>query len=208
VWPADLGDARAVAELVDQIDRVHGGVDVLVNCAGIGWYGYFHQMSGDLSDSMQRLNIRAVAELTRRFLPAMIRARYGRVINIGSIAGQIAGQGTAVYAATKAFVDAFSRSLGRELRGTGVTVSVVRPGPVASEFFVRARIGSSYDRIPAERLGISPHVVARRVVALIRRPRQVAYVPRALSLVPFAALAFGWLLDLIGPLHLRGRARA
>jgi short-subunit dehydrogenase len=115
----------------------------------------------------------------------------------------IPSQGVALYSATKSFVDAFTTGLHRELRGTGVRVSVVRAGAVATEFF--DRVAGQFDRLqlPLKRWGVKPEVVAERVWGLLKRPVRVAYVPDVLRLVPWIELAFGWLMDRIGPLLLR-----
>ena len=76
------------------------------------------------------LNIKAMANLTLQFLPGMKQRGQGHIVNVSSVAGGLPSQGVAVYAATKSFVDAFTTSLHRELRGTGVYASSIRPGPV------------------------------------------------------------------------------
>jgi short-subunit dehydrogenase len=109
----------------------------------------------------------------------------------------------ALYSATKSFVDAFTSSLFRELKGSGVNVSVIRAGAVRSAFFNKVAAASFGRRIPVERMAMTPEWVAERVWSLVRRPRRLAYVPAALVLVPWIELAFGWLIDRLGPLALR-----
>ncbi len=213
VAPADLSAPREIERLAAEIEARHGGVDVLVNNARVAWRGPFDAMPDETAHSMFSVNAVAAVELTRRFLPGMIRRGFGRVINIGSVVGHVASRGSAVYAATKAFIDAFSRSLGRELRGSGVEVSVVRPGVILPTFFVRSRAGFRHTGAPAERLNVSPGTVALRVTGLLGRPRPVAYVPRVLSaLLPMLAFFFDRLAEAIGPmrpnLKLRRRVRA
>jgi hypothetical protein len=111
----------------------------------------------------------------------------------------------ALYSATKSFVDAFTSSLFRELKGSDVHISVVRPGAVRSAFFDKVALASSGRRIAAERLAVSPERVAERVWSVVRRPRRSAYVPATLVLVPCIELALGWLIDRLGSLALRGR---
>ena len=111
-----------------------GAADVLVNNAGFGWYGYFSKMSWKTARELLQVNIDAMAHLTSLFLPGMLERRYGHIVNVGSIFGSIPSQGIAMYSASKSFMDAFTTSLYRETRGTNVQVSVVRAGPVRTEF--------------------------------------------------------------------------
>jgi short-subunit dehydrogenase len=141
------------------------------------------------------------------FLSDMKRRARGHIINIGSIAGGIPSQGVALYSATKAFVDALTTSLYRELGGTKVKVSVVRSGPVATPFYDRVAEASAGLGIPVEWFAIGPEEVAEGVWRLIRRPTRVVYVPRALRLVPWFELTFGWLMDRAGPMLLKFQLR-
>jgi hypothetical protein len=157
---------------------------------------------------MLAVNITAVAHLTSLFLPQMRRRDKGHIINIGSIAGGFPNQGVALYSASKSFLDAFTTVLHRELRGSHVSISVIRAGPVHTEFFDQAAHLANGSRIPAERFGISPEKVAERIWELIRRPRRVIYVPRALAVTPWIELMFGRVVDRLGPLLLRRGQKA
>jgi hypothetical protein len=183
-----------------------GGADILIHSAGLGWYGYYAEMPWETALEMIQVNIAATAHLTSLFLPAMEARGRGHIVGVGSIAGGIPSQGVALYSASKAFLDAFTTSLCRELRGTPIRVSVIRPGPVATEFFDAAASRSLGARLPAERLGIRPERVARAVLSVLRRPRRAVYVPWTLGIVPWVEACFGWLMDLVGPLHLRARS--
>ena len=149
------------------------------------------------------ININAVVHLTHLFLPAMVENRSGHIINIGSLVGQFPNQGTTVYAGTKAFLDAFTTAFYRENRGSGVTMSVIRPGPVATELFDVSENLPGSRRIPAERNAISADVVANKVWQVIKRPRRYAYVPVYTVLSPWVELIFGNLIDKMGPLLLK-----
>ncbi|MCX7681410.1 MAG: SDR family NAD(P)-dependent oxidoreductase [Anaerolineae bacterium] len=204
---ADLADEGERLRAYEQIRAALGPVDILVNNAGLGWYGESTEIPWSLAAQMLEVNVVAVVRFTLLFLPEMKVRRAGHIINIGSIAGSIPSQGIALYSATKSFVDAFTTGLHRELRGTGVRVSVVRAGAVATEFF--DRVTSRFDRLqlPLKRWGIAPEAVAERVWKLLRRPVRVAYVPDVLRIVPWIELAFGWLMDRIGPLLLRRQSK-
>ncbi len=203
IMVADLSrevDRRSLFEhVMGWFDRL----DVLVNNAGLGWYGYFSEMSWQTIHEMLAVNIEAVAHLTGLFLPGMLAHNNGHIINVGSIVGAFPNQGVAVYSATKAFLDAFTTSLYRETGGTRVHVSVVRAGPVQTEFCLAALQHKNGLHLPTEKVGITAEMVARRILGLIQRPRRVVYIPRSLSLAPWVELTFGWLIDQLGPLLLK-----
>lgn len=200
---ADLTSLEERESVFDQVTREWGTPDVLVNNAGIAWYGYYHEMEWETARSLCQLNVEAVMHMTRRFLPGMVSRGSGLVVNIGSIIGKMPTQGTVMYSASKSFLDTFSISLYRELRGSGVTVSVMRPGPIITEFFDRTEQSPNGRRIPAERFAIPAERVAKAVARLIRRPRKVVYVPFWIGIVPALYNAAGWAVDLAGPLLLR-----
>jgi short-subunit dehydrogenase len=203
VLPSDLADHDDCERVFGRVKAALGSVDVLINNAGLGWYGYGEAMPWDKARQMIEVNITSLTKLTLTFLSEMKKRGRGHIINIGSIAGSIPSQGVALYSATKAFVDALSTSLYRELAGTNVKVSVVRTGAVATGFYDIASEGSAGPRIPVEWLAIRPETVADRVWKLIQNPARVLYVPRTLRFVPWIELSFGWLMDRIGPLLLR-----
>jgi hypothetical protein len=207
VVPADLVKERDRMRVVEQVRAVYGTVDVLVNSAGLGWYGHGADMPWALAWQMLQVNISAVVRFTLLLLGDMKARNSGHIVNIGSIAGSLPSQGVALYSATKSFVDAYTTALYRELQGTRVHVSVVRAGAVATEFFDRASSQLAALRMPARRLGVKPERVANRVWALLKRPARVAYVPRLLSFIPWVELCFGWLIDRLGPLLLRRQSR-
>jgi hypothetical protein len=202
---ADLADEAACAAVHAEIRAAHGPVDVLVNNAGFGWYGYASDMPWQTARQMMAVNVAAVVRLTMLFLPEMRARGRGHIINIGSIAGSIPSQGVALYSATKSFIDAFTTALHRELRGSRVHASVVRAGAVATPFFDVASPEPTSHRIPVERLAVSAEAIAARVWWLIRHPARVTYIPRILRAVPAIELAFGWLIDALGPLLLRAQ---
>jgi len=196
---SDLTSDAGRRSVFDQV----GHADVLVNNAGLGWYGYFAEMPWSVARELLQVNVTASAHLTSLFLPEMRARRYGHVINVGSIAGSIPSQGIALYAATKSFLDAFTTSLHRETMGSGVHSSVVRAGPVRTEFYGVAVERRHSLKIPAGRFGISATEVASRIWGLLLRPRRILYVPAWLRIVPWLESTFGWLEDMIGPVLLR-----
>ena len=203
VIAADLTDEQDRLRVVEEVRTVYGTADVLINSAGIGWYGFGAEMPWTLALQMMRINMAAVVHLTLLFLQDVKERNSGHIINVGSIAGSLPSQGVAVYSATKSFTDTFTTSLYRELRGSNVHVSVVKPGPVSTEFYDVASSLSAGLRMPAEKFAVKPEAVANRIWTLLRKPVRIVYVPRLLGLVPWVELYLGWLMDLLGPLLLR-----
>ncbi len=202
---SDLTQEAQRLDLFHRFQQIYPGgtPDVLVNNAGFAYYGYTDVMPWETARDMVEVNDLAIVHLTHMFLPGMLARRSGHIINIGSVNGVMPSQGTAVYSASKAFINAFTASLYRELRGSQVQVSVVLSGPVRTELFdVSAGIKHGF-RIPAEWAAISPETVARCVWSLLQRPRRYAYVPWYWSWVSIAEFAFGWAMDLVGPALLR-----
>ena len=120
VIPADLSNEKERKRVYDQVMAQFGHLDILINNAGFGWYGYTQDMPWSLTLEMLRVNISAVVQLTQMFLPAMRKRKSGHIINIGSVAGSIPSQGVALYSATKAFINAFTTSLYRETSNSRV----------------------------------------------------------------------------------------
>ncbi len=202
VIAADVGTESERCRLFDCI-MSQGGADILVNNAGFGWYGYFSDMGWETARDMLNVNVAAAVHLTSLFLPHMQSRGRGHIINVGSISGGIPSQGIAMYAASKAFLDAFTTSVWRELQGSPVKMSVVRAGAVLTEFGESALGHEGGLHVPTERVGVSAAYVADRIWGLIQHPRRFIYVPWWMRVVPWAELSFGWIMDLIGPLLLR-----
>ena len=203
VLPADLSTPEGVLKVFERVRENGEGLDVLVNNAGFGWYGYASDMPADMAREMVLVNNECLAELIVRFLPLMRARGRGHIINLSSIVGGFPSPWAALYSATKSFIDSFSTALFRELRGTGVNVSAVRPGPVITEFYEKVTRRSAGRSIPVGRLSISPETVADAIVRLLGRPRRAVYVPRRFSILPWVELGFGWLYDRLAGVLLR-----
>jgi short-subunit dehydrogenase len=140
VHVADLADPASVDTLVAAIERP---VDVLVNNAGFGDWSAFADGDADVYRDMIQVNVTALTLLTRAFLPGMLERRSGRILNVASIAGFLSGPRMAVYYATKNYVVSLSEGIAEEVDGTGVTVTALCPGPVATGFQDRAGMHGS-----------------------------------------------------------------
>src|SRR4051812_46698592 len=145
ILAADLTDREQLGRVEARL-RGAPAIDVLVNNAGFGTFGKFHELDIDGEDREVQLNVTALMRLTHAALQPMVQRGKGRVLNVSSVAGVQPVPGDATYAATKAFVLNFTEAVHEELQGTGVHITVVCPGFTRTEFQERA----SYDagRVP------------------------------------------------------------
>ena len=138
VQPADLSRPDAAAKLLKALTPKHGGVEVLVNCAGVLQQGAFTKLAHDSHQRIIDLNISGLTAMLSAFLPGMVARGTGRVLNVASIAAFQPVPTLASYAASKAYVLSLSESLAEELRGTGVTVTALCPGITATAMLEQA----------------------------------------------------------------------
>jgi 3-oxoacyl-[acyl-carrier protein] reductase len=124
----DVADAAAVERAVGEIASAHGRIDHLVNNAGITRDGLLMRMREEDWDAVIRVNLKGTFNFSKAVIRTMIGARYGRIVNVSSVVGLMGNAGQANYAASKAGVVAFAKSLAREVAGRGVTVNCVAPG--------------------------------------------------------------------------------
>lgn len=138
---ADLADPEAPKAIIDQ--TLGADLDILINNAGFGLHGPLAESDWEADASLIQVNITALAHLTRLYLPDMLRRRTGRILNVASTAAYVPGPLMAMYYASKAFVLSFSEAVANEVRGTGVTVTVLCPGPTRTGFDGVAGISDS-----------------------------------------------------------------
>lgn len=171
---ADLTDPAARAELKQTISERGLQVDVLVNNAGLSTTGPVYRADRDREIAMIRTDVEAVADLCTIFLPEMVERRRGAVLNVASTAAFQPLPGQAGYGASKAFVLSYSQALRGELRGTGVSVTALCPGPVHTEFeetagFTAEEVEGSVPSI----MWLSSGAVARSAIEGLERGRAV-----------------------------------
>ncbi|HEV2080140.1 MAG TPA: SDR family oxidoreductase [Allosphingosinicella sp.] len=155
VIAADLSAPGSARRLLDEVEALGLSVDALINNAGFGLIGRFAELPMGGQSEMIDLNVRTLAELAHLVLPGMIQRRRGGILNIASTAAFQPGPGFAVYFATKAYVLSFSEALHQELKGTGVKVSALCPGPTRTEFgAVAGMTVRRFDRISADAAGV------------------------------------------------------
>ena len=138
---ADLSSPAAPPEIFAQMSGTP--VDLLINNAGFGVRGAYAETDWARESSLMQVNMVSLAHLTKLFLPEMLRRRSGRILNVASTAAFVPGPFMAVYYASKAFVLSFSEALSNEVEGTGVSVTVLCPGPTRTEFAEAAGIADS-----------------------------------------------------------------
>ncbi len=178
VLPADLTDRAQLARVEARL-RGTPPVDVLINNAGFGTFGKFHELDIEGEDREVQLNVTALMRLTHAALGPMVQRGKGSVLNVSSIAGMQPVPGDATYAATKAFVLDFTEALHEELRGTGVHMTVVCPGFTRTEFQERASYNPRH--VPVF-MWQSPDEVAAAALGALAKNRATC-VPGALNRV-------------------------
>jgi hypothetical protein len=180
VLPADLASDEGCARVEW---RCGEGVDLLVNNAGLGTKGAFHEADREAEEHLLRLNVRSVMRLTHAALPPMIERGSGAVVNVSSVAGFTPGGRAATYSASKAWVTTFSESLHVQYASSGVRVLALAPGFTRTEFHSRGEMDTS--GIP-ERMWLDADDVARTALQDLDRGRSLS-VPGAQYKVIVAA---------------------
>ncbi|GGB22940.1 oxidoreductase [Flexivirga endophytica] len=176
----DLADPEQHQGLVDEATTAHGRLDLVVHNAGIGWQGGFDRMPPERIPELVATNLTAPISLSRAVLPQLLARERGHLCFVTSIAGRTGVAGEAVYAATKAALDAFADSLRLEAAGTGVEVSTFIPGVVDTDFFLHR--GTPYARQRPRPRDVE--TVARQLVSLIASGRPERFADPALRVAP------------------------
>lgn len=157
----DVGDSEALTGLIEEVASTHGRLDILVNNAGITRDGLILRMSDDDFDTVINVNLRAAFVACRAAVRPMMRGRFGRIVNIGSVTGLMGNAGQANYAAAKAGLVGLTKSLAKEVGSKGITVNLVAPGFIETEMTqdLPDAIKADYSkRIAARRFGTSEEI--------------------------------------------------
>jgi len=168
VLPCNLSDGDAVAALPKQAAEAMGSVDILVNNAGITRDNLFMRMSDDEWQSVLDVNLTATFKLCKGVLRGMMKARWGRIVNISSVVGATGNPGQGNYAASKAGVIGMSKSLAYEVASRGITVNAVAPGFIETAMtdkLTEEQKSAILAQIPTGRMG-SPAEIAAAVLYL------------------------------------------
>lgn len=168
----DLAVLAEAEALCGRLERDGVALDFLVNNAGLGDRGLFETSDWSRIEAMLRVNVLALTALSHRLIPLLRRHRPGAILNVSSIASFLPVPEMAVYAATKAYVSSFSEGLRAELRGTGISVTYVCPGPVDTEFnHVARRPADAETEVMPPLFKVSVERVARAALVAVARDR-------------------------------------
>jgi len=188
----DLADKAQIQLLIDSLAHDEIDVDLLINNAGLGDSGAFATSDPIRNEQMALVNIVALTSLTRRLLPQMIANRRGGILNVSSSAGFLPIPGDAVYAATKAYVTSFSEAIRAELRGKGVNVCAVCPGPVRTQFQQVAKRPGAQPEMGSRIFFVSTEQVVREALAALEADRPLV--------IPGIAMKLAMLLTRLMPM--------
>jgi short-subunit dehydrogenase len=197
---ADLSDTAEVTGLIGALNALDGlACDILINNAGFGDLGTFESSDASKIEDMIEVNMTSLTRLTHWAVPGMLARKCGWICNVGSTAGLLPLPSFAVYAATKAYVNSFSEALRIELRGSGVNVLALCPGPVQTEFgAVASRANSKRQFAPPAALCVAKAEVVRQTLNALARG-QGRIIPGLLVRIPMllAESTPRWLLRLV-----------
>jgi hypothetical protein len=171
-FTADLADRAQLDGLLTDLATTGEPLSLLINNAGCGDHGLFEESDWPRVQAMLEVNIHALTRITHALVPQLVKSGRGAILNVSSIASLLPLPQMAVYAASKAYVTSFSEALRAELRGTGISVTAVCPGPVDTEFFTIAERPDSKHTVPAPPLFKVPAAqVVREALSAVRADR-------------------------------------
>jgi short-subunit dehydrogenase len=194
---ADVCDVEDVEMLVKTGLNHFGQIDVLINNAGIGRFGWLESIAEEDIENQVRTNLMGLIYLSRAVLPHMIERRRGVIINMASIASFVGTPTYTLYAASKHAVRGFTEALRREVSMYGVRVCGIYPGPVVTEFTTHAGIVRKTGLTTPPALRLSSEEVASALLGLARRPRRTLVMPWPMYLAIWANALFPGVIDWI-----------
>lgn len=192
VYVADLTQDGVPQQIYDFVKGQGNTVEVLINNAGFGYRGKFHEVAWSKYKTTIDLNVSALCEMTHLFSKDMVANKRGKILNVASSAGLLPGPLMAVYFASKAFVVSFSQAIAEELKDDGITVTALCPGPVATDLIQ----ASDLDGISRFDNGVSPKSVAKVGYDAMLKGKLIAIDDRKLAFLLswVAPLAPRWTL--------------
>ena len=201
VWTrtCDLANKDAVSRVIAECLAASGGIDLLINNAGVAYYGPTDQMTQKQWEWLMSINLLAPIQITHEFLPSMLRRADPHIVNMCSISGLVAGGRFAAYHTSKYGLIGFTESLRAEYGRHGVGVTAICPGPVTTKLYASAASGRSGKPVPSPPawLCTTPDRVAAITLKAIRRDRrQVLITPTAHFLFQMKRFA-PWLIDFV-----------
>jgi short-subunit dehydrogenase len=198
VVEGDITSEETRVSVVEQALARFGRIDVLVNNAGVGQYGYPSEVDVEISKRMFDVNVFSALALTQLVIPQMKARGAGAIVNIGSVGGKVGLPWAVMYCATKWALHCVSDSLHRELADTGIHVMKVCPGIVDTKFRDHVLAGAAPRNVENIRRVVSPDQVARGLIRGLERGKKTVYVPKIgyifTSLDFFAPRVMDWYL--------------
>lgn len=177
VYQMDVTNMEQVQQTVEAIVNKYGKIDILLNNAGFGKFDYFVDAPVESFEQMMDTNYMGIVRCTKAVLPYMLERRSGHIINIASMAGKIGSSKSTGYSASKHAVLGFTNSLRMELKGQGIYVSAVNPGPIATEFFAIADPSGSYVKNISWFM-MKPEYVAKWIIRVMLHRRAEVDLPK------------------------------
>lgn len=185
--PADVSVGAEIEEAVAGFTRAAGGLDLLVANAGLAHYGPFADMPAELAEEMVRVNVLGTVLTIKAGLDPMLEAGHGHILVVSSGAALRTFPGAAVYGGSKAAGAGFAQALRHELSGTGVGLTTIYPGEVATDLH-----SHQPDRLPDWRRGdeaVEPELIATEALVAVEADARAAHVPRAVQMLSLNAIA-------------------
>jgi short-subunit dehydrogenase len=179
----DLGERAFAEHVVDETVARHGRLDVLVNNAAVSKHKLIYHLSADEAEAVMRVNFLSSMWTTLAAIPHMLRQGGGTIVNVSSFAAKVAPPREAIYAASKAAMNAFSEGLWHDLAGSNIHVAIVNPGPIDTEIWLKEDEPPSYNgrKYP-------PEIVSDAIFDAIERRRHEVTVPRRSAMLVTARL--------------------
>jgi len=176
IYICDVRDSAAVGETFAEILHAYGRIDILLNNAGYGKFAGFTDMPVDEFDDMMDVNYMGIVRCTKAVVPHMLERGSGQIVNVASMAGKIGSSRAVTYTASKHAVLGFTNALRQELRKSGIIVSAVNPGPIATDFFKIADPSGNYEKNVAKMM-MTPEHVSAKIIMTMEKGREETDLP-------------------------------
>ncbi|ERI10140.1 SDR family oxidoreductase [Aneurinibacillus aneurinilyticus] len=177
----DVTNMEQIDDVVANIHAQYGRIDMWINNAGYGIFSSFTDTTLEDIQGMMNVNYLGTVRCTRAVLPYMLKQKSGHIVNVASVAGKLATPKSSGYSASKFAVIGFTQSLRQELKGSGVSVSSVNPGPVCTPFFDHADPAGDYRR-SVEKFMVTPESVAQAILHTIHTRQGDITIPRYMQI--------------------------
>lgn len=176
MYICDVRDSARVEETFAEILHAYGRIDILLNNAGYGKFADFTEMSSEEFEDMMDVNYMGIVRCTKAVVPHMLERGSGQIVNVASMAGKIGSSRAVAYTASKHAVLGFTNALRQELRKSGVVVSAVNPGPIATDFFKIADPSGTYVKNVA-RMMMTPEHVSAKIIKTMEKSKEEMDLP-------------------------------